>query len=296
MSFAPAAWPDLPGRGAFPRVMGILNATPDSFAGDGLGQDVEGLVARARAQIADGAALLDVGGESTRPDSVPISASEECDRVLPVIRRLIAEGLGPISIDTTKAIVADAALTAGATVVNDVSGLRDIELAGVAARNNTWLIVMHNGWTMPKIAEDVDIVDRVVRGIECLVHRATDAGVKAERIIVDPGIGFGKNPLENLELLQRTAEICERLSPFPLLVGPSRKRFIGNVLGVPVDNRLEGTLACVAIAVFGGAAFVRVHDVGPAVHVARMARAIRNGRHAGRHHRLQQSDRRSRRH
>ncbi len=260
--------------------MGILNATPDSFSGDGLGRDIDGLIARARAQIADGAAILDIGGESTRPDSVRISASEEMDRVLPAIRQLLAEGLGPISIDTTKAIVADAALVAGASIVNDVSGARDPELAGVAARHCAWLIVMHNGWTMPNLAGDVDVVNQVVRGIERQVRQATDAGVKPERIIVDPGIGFGKNPHENLELLQRTSELHERLSPFPLLVGPSRKRFIGNVLGVPVEERLEGTLACVAIAVYCGAAFVRVHDVGPSVQVARMAHAIRHGRNA----------------
>ncbi len=260
--------------------MGILNATPDSFGGDGLGRDVDALVERGRRHVREGAVMLDVGGESTRPGAAPVPEDEELARVLPVIERLAREVDATISIDTMKSGVADAAAAVGATVINDVSGLVDPRLAKVAARWKAWLVVTHNGWTHPGSGAETDIVEAVVAALERLAAVAIGAGVPRERVIVDPGLGFGKAPPESLALLRRIGEIRQRLRPHPVLVGPSRKGFIGWALGLDVSDRLEGTLACVAIAAYAGAEIIRVHDVAPAVRVARMAAAI-----AGRTHR-----------
>jgi len=261
-----------------PLVMAILNATPDSFSGDGLANDVPALADRARRFMSEGAAIIDVGGESTRPGALPVSADLELTRVMPLLHA-IAGALGvPISIDTTKADVAEAALGAGASIVNDVSGLRDGELARVAARHAAWLVITHNGHTTRGLglAEPADPVDAVVREIRRLEAVALAAGVDRSRLIADPGLGFGKPAEASLAILARLDELCERLAPLPLLVGPSRKSFIGRVLDLPVEERLEGTLACVALAAYAGAHIIRVHDVAPAVRVARMARAIRS--------------------
>jgi dihydropteroate synthase len=261
--------------------MGILNATPDSFSGDGIARDEESLLARARTQLEEGAGILDVGGESTRPGSVPVPLEEELRRVLPAIRA-IANATGvPLSVDTSKPDVAEAALRAGARIVNDVSGLADPRLANVAAAHGAHLVLMHNGSALKArgIPDEGDPVDRVVREIERLVLVAQRAGVPRERLIADPGIGFGKTPDESLALVARTTQLRRRLAPLPLLVGPSRKAFIGHALGLPSDERLEGTLACVAVAAFGGAAIIRVHDVRPAVRVSRLAWSLRA--HAG---------------
>jgi len=258
--------------GERPWIMGIVNVTPDSFSGDGIGGDPAALRELARRHIAAGAAILDVGGESTRPGAVPVGLAEELARVLPVIAAL-AGGDTPISVDTSRAAVAEAALRAGARIVNDVSALADRDLARVAAAHRAWLVVTHNGWTLRDEGSD-DIARRVGDALERLTAEAIAAGLPAERVIVDPGLGFGKRPEENLELLRRLPELRARFPRQPLLVGPSRKRFIGQVLGLDVGDRLEGTLACVALAVAAGADIVRVHDVLPAVRVARMARAI----------------------
>lgn len=254
--------------GARPWIMGILNATPDSFSGDGLGRDADAIVARARQQVAEGAAILDLGGESTRPGSAPVAPEVELARVLPALGRLAREVDVPISIDTSKPAVADAALRAGARIVNDVSGLLDPALAGVAARHGAWLVVMDNGWTRPRPTRDGNILDVVCDELRRLVGAAVSAGVADERIVVDPGLGFGKSADESLALLAATGEIRERLRPHLLLCGPSRKRFTGAALGLEPHERLGPTLGAVALAAYLGADILRVHDVRTAAHAA----------------------------
>ncbi len=259
-------------------IMGIINMTPDSFAGDGLGTDVEAAVRRAREMLAAGADLLDVGGESTRPGAEPVPADEELGRVLPAIERLAREFDCPVSVDTYKAVVAEAAVRAGARIINDVWGLRmDPAIAEVAARTGAYLVITHNSRSAPAAAWDYapvegDVMDRILAGLRQAINLAVNAGVDPERIIVDPGIGFGKTWQENLVILRRLARLRELGRP--ILIGPSRKSFIGRVLGTDVEGRLEGTAAAVAIGIANGADLVRVHDVGPMVKVARLADAI----------------------
>ncbi|MEK7863803.1 MAG: dihydropteroate synthase [Chloroflexota bacterium] len=262
--------------------MAIVNATPDSFSGDGRTDDAASLAVRARADVEAGAAIVDVGGESTRPDARPVPLAVELERVLPVLRSLADTVDAVISIDTMKAAVAEAALGAGATIVNDVSGLRDAGLAAVAARHGAWLVLTHNGHTVRErgIAESDDPVENVVREIRRLAELAQHAGVAESRLIADPGLGFGKPASASLALVARSAELHERLAPFPLLIGPSRKSFIGRTLDLPVEDRLESTLACAALAAFAGTEIIRVHDVGPAVRAVRMAIALRAARAA----------------
>lgn len=256
--------------------MAILNATPDSFSGDGVASDAAALAERGRAFAADGARIIDVGGESTRPGAEAVPLDAELARVVPVLRALAGTVEATLSIDTMKAEVAEAALELGATIVNDVSGLRDERLARVAARHGAWLVLTHNGHTVREhgIAETGDPLEDVVREVRRLAEIARRAGVDSGRLIADPGLGFGKPAAASLELLGRTAELRERLAPMPILIGASRKSFIGRTLDLPVDERLEGTLACVAIAAFAGAEIIRVHDVRAAVRVVRMARAL----------------------
>jgi dihydropteroate synthase len=253
--------------------MGVLNATHDSFSGDGLGEDLDALVARGREQVRDGATMLDVGAQSTHPRAAAVGAEMELARVIPAVERLVAEVGVPVSIDTTEPRVADAALAAGACMVNDISGLRDIRLAEVAARHGAWLVVTDNGWTKP-LEPAARPADAVAARLRELVAAAIAAGMDPERVIVDPGLGFGKAVAVSLALLRETARLRDQLRPHLLLVGPSRKGFIGATLGLDVGDRLEGTLACLAIAVAGGADILRVHDVRPAARVIRMAAAI----------------------
>jgi dihydropteroate synthase len=248
--------------------MGILNATPDSFAGDGLGVDTDAIVARARQQLLDGAAVLDLGGESTRPRATPVPEDVELARVIPTLQRLVSEVDVPIAIDTSKAAVADAALQAGARIVNDVSGLRDPLLAAAAARHGAWLVVMDNGWTRARRTSGADIVDVVCDELRRLTRVAEDAGVARERILVDPGLGFGKTTDESLALLAATAELRERLRPHLFVCGPSRKRFVGAALGLAPQDRLEPTIGAVALAAHLGADIIRVHDVRAAARAA----------------------------
>jgi dihydropteroate synthase len=260
-----------PGRRTY--VMGILNVTPDSFAGDGV-TDVEAAVARGRAMLAEGADLIDVGGESTRPGAGPVPLEEELRRVLPVVERL-AGGLGaPVSVDTRKAEVARRALQAGAAMVNDVSALRaDPAMAAVLAEARAPVVLMH--WEPPAAdgAPARDIVADVVAFLRERIAAAVAAGIARDRIVVDPGFGFAKTIAENLQLLRRLGEL--RVLGCPILVGTSRKGTIGKVLGgLPVEDRLEGTAATVALAIAQGADVVRVHDVRTMVRVARMADAI----------------------
>jgi dihydropteroate synthase len=256
--------------------MGILNATPDSFSGDGIANDDDAIIARARAHIKEGADLLDIGGESSRPGSTPVPLEEELRRVTPIVRWLAANGNVPFSIDTVKPAVAEMALRAGARIVNDVSGLAEPRLASLAADHGAYLVLMHNGWSLEArgIPERGDPIERVVREVERLAAIAERTGVGRDRLIADPGIGFGKTPDESLMLIARTGELRRRLAPLPLMIGPSRKRFIGHVLDAPIEERSDGTLACVAVAAFEGATIIRVHDVAPAVRASRVAWAL----------------------
>jgi dihydropteroate synthase len=248
--------------------MAVLNATPDSFSGDGLCDDPERLVALACQAVADGAHILDLGAESTRPGASPVPIDEELRRVLAVLPSLAERVSVPISIDTQKPRVADTALSRGAVVLNDVSGLADADLASVAAEHGAYLVLTHNGWTTGRGAS-------IVETLEHLVERATRVGVAADRLILDPGLGYGKRSEESLGLLRDLGGLVERLRPFPILVGPSRKGFIGRVLDLPPDERLEGSLACAAIATLLGVSVLRVHDIRASVRAARMAWAVR---------------------
>jgi dihydropteroate synthase len=250
-------------------VMGILNITLDSFSGDGLGYDVDAAVAQGRRFAEEGADILDVGGESTRPGFAAVSADEEIGRVLPVIEGLLAAVDLPISVDTSKASVAQAALAAGAHLLNDVSGFRhDPEMAAVAARFAVPAVIMHNQRGHPF----TDVIGDIRSGLEAGISLATAAGVPRERLIIDPGFGFGWTEGQNLEMLRRLGELREMGQP--ILVGTSRKSTIGAVLDLPVEERLLGTAATVAIAVAHGADIVRVHDVKEMVQVCRMADAV----------------------
>ena len=273
--------------GARTVVMGILNVTPDSFSGDGLStQPIETMLEKAREFLAAGADILDIGGESTRPGAEPVSAEEELIRVLPVIRAIAAEFPGAvISIDTYKAIVAEEAIKAGAHLVNDVWALRaDPALAGVVARYNVPVVLMHNRSKAANARvqaqlggryvgmEYSDLIAEVKAELMEAVQGARTAGIPDQHILLDPGIGFGKTVPQNLALLNRLDEI--RALGFPILLGTSRKSFIGYTLNLPPDQRVEGTAATVAIGIARGADIVRVHDVEIMARVAKMTDAI----------------------
>ena len=266
-------------------IMGILNITPDSFSGDGLLASEVDILELGRSYVAAGADILDVGGESTRPGSQPLSTEDELDRVLPVIRRLTSELDTLISVKTYKAAVAEEALKSGAHIVNDVWGLNaDPELAHVIARHNVPVILMHNrsSWVNAEVRERLggryvgipyeNLIADIQRELLESVRIAHEAGIPDEHIILDPGIGFGKTVEQNLELLDRLAEI--RDLGYPVLSGPSRKSFIGYTLDLPPDQRLEGTAAAVAISIARGADILRIHDVAFMGRVARMTDAI----------------------
>lgn len=251
-------------------VMGILNATPDSFSDGGRFADVDRAEAQATRMIDEGADVVDVGGESTRPGHVPVSAEEETARVLPVIARLAPHCPVPISIDTYKAATAAAALRAGATIVNDVWGLtRDPDIARVAAEFGAAVVVMHNRET---IDPGIDTIADQIAFFHRAIDRATAAGVREEDVIVDPGIGFGKTFEQNLETLARLGELAA--VGRPILLGTSRKSMIGRILDLPPDERLAGTLATNVAGILAGAAIVRVHDVRPHVEAARVTDAL----------------------
>ncbi len=260
---APLVW----GRRTY--VMGIVNLTPDSFSGDGLNGDVSAAVAQARRMEADGADIIDVGAESTRPGSTPLTAEEEFTRLLPALTAICEAVSIPVSVDTYKADVARQAIAAGAAVVNDVWGaLADADMARVIADAGVPAILMHNR----RRAEYADLVPDVIAGLGRIADHALTAGIPEHNIVLDPGIGFGKTADHNLELLRRLPEL--RSLGYPLLLGVSRKSTIGRVLGLPEDERLEGTAAAVAMSIAGGADIVRVHDVKEMVRVARMTDAI----------------------
>ncbi len=260
-------------------VMGILNVTPDSFSDGGKYLSKERAFDRAMEMIEEGADIIDIGGESTRPSGVygenkKISADEESDRVLPVIERIANASDTVISIDTTKSTVAEAALNAGASIVNDISGLQfDDRIADVAARHGAALVVMHIQGTPETMQQNPvyhDVVAEVKEGLHQSAEKAKRAGVR--NIIIDPGIGFGKNLEHNLTLLKNLRAFREL--GYPILIGTSRKGFIGTILNTTVDDRMEGTAASVAVSIMNGAQIIRVHDVKEMKRVASVVDAI----------------------
>lgn len=257
-------------------VMGILNVTPDSFSDGGLHFDPQTAVARARTMAAEGATIIDIGGESTRPDAESVSPDAELRRVLPVIVQLRNDDL-ILSIDTSKASVARAAIEAGAHIVNDVTALGgDPQMAATVAESGAGVVLMHMQGTPRTMQVNPtygDVVTDITAFFENRRARAWQAGIADAQIVFDPGIGFGKTAEHNLILLRRLGEF-QKLGR-PILVGPSRKSFIGKVLGLNVEDRLEGTAAAVAAAVLAGASIVRVHDVRAMCRVARLSEAIR---------------------
>ncbi len=258
--------------GAKTCVMAILNATPDSFSGDGLAGQPEYAAELAADAVANGADLIDMGAESTRPGHQPVGESEELSRLLPVLRTISERVNVPISVDTSKAAVANAALGAGASMVNDVRGFTaDPELASVVAAHGVPAVVMHD---LPPDGHG-DVVTQIVRELFQRLERAIAAGIPWERLIVDPGFGFGKEWRQNLELLRRLGEL--HVLDRPVLVGTSRKGTIGRVLGLPEHERMEGTAATVALSIAAGADIVRVHDVRSMARVARMSDAVVRG-------------------
>ncbi len=259
--------------------MGILNVTPDSFSDGGLYTDPGRAVEHALEMVEAGADIIDVGGESTRPGAEPVPAEEERRRVVPVIRALRRQSDVLISVDSYKAEVARAAVEAGADIVNDISGLGfDEEMPQLLATSGVGLVLMHikgTPRTMQRNPVYRDVIGEISGYFAERLAKAEEAGISREQVVLDPGIGFGKQLVHNLEILRRLKEFC-RLGR-PLLVGPSRKSFIGAILDLPPGQRLEGTAAAVALSIAGGADVVRVHDVREMVRVARVADAVVRG-------------------
>jgi dihydropteroate synthase len=252
-------------------VMGIVNVTPDSFSDDGLGADHDAAVEQGLRMVSEGADMIDVGGESTRPGHQTITAAEEVGRIEGVVRRLAREAGVPVSIDTYKVEVAEAAVAAGARILNDIWGLtRSPSMADLAARAGCALVLMHNQDGTHYAGDIMEEIKRFLRGS---VQRAIGAGVPAERVIIDPGIGFGKTADQNWDVLRRLGELRELGRP--VLLGTSRKSFIGKLLDLPVGERVEGTAATVVAGVLRGADIVRVHDVLEMTRAVRVADRLR---------------------
>ncbi len=269
-------------EGPGPFLMGIVNVTPDSFSDGGRFLEADAAAAQALRLAEEGADLVDVGGESTRPGAPPVEAGEEMQRVVPVIERLRARGFPlPISVDTSKGTVARTALAAGADLVNDVSGISDPDLGRAVADAGVPVVLMHMRGTpadMQSRAVYRDVAAEVAAELEGAIARAVAAGIPRERTILDPGIGFAKTAEQSVELLARIDEL--RDLGRPLLVGPSRKSFIGKTTGAPVGERVPGTLAAVTACVLAGVELLRVHDVAPCRQAALVAAALREARAA----------------
>jgi len=258
--------------GKRPRVMGIINVTPDSFSDGGLHYRVENAIQRAFQMVEEGADIIDVGGESSRPGSDPVEAKVEIGRIVPIISRLSRELPVPISVDTTKSEVAQAALDAGAGMINDISGLHwDLKLADLAARYKVPIVLMHTRGKPKTMQQDIQytsLISEILRYLKEGIEVAMASGVPEDQIIVDPGIGFGKTLENNLEIMNNLFELS--VLKKPIMLGASRKTFIGKVLGLDVDQRLEGTLATTAYGIMHGADIIRVHDVKENVRVIQM--------------------------
>lgn len=259
-------------------IMGVLNVTPDSFSDGGRYVDPDAAVAHALSMVEQGADVLDIGAESSQPGAVPIDEEEERRRLISVVRAVCRRTTVPVSVDTTKASIAQEALDVGAALINDISALRfDARMGDVVAKSGAGLILMHmqgTPQTMQRAAQYTDVVEEVRQFLKARLEAAREAGIQTERILLDPGIGFGKNCQHNVVLL-------DRLDAFhtlgrPLVIGVSRKAFIGKILGRPVGERLMGTAGAVAVAVMKGARMVRVHDVAPIRDVVKMVESIHN--------------------
>lgn len=265
-------------------IMGVLNVTPDSFSDGGQFYMPEQARARAEQLIEEGADIIDVGGESTRPGAEPVTAEEELRRIVPVVEHLAKNIEISISVDTTKREVARAALEAGAEIINDISALRfDFYIADEVAKAGAGLVLMHSRGTpatMHRLPPVPEILEEVTRSLRSSIAMAARRGVPARQLVLDPGIGFGKSPEQNVELIAGLAEFARRFREFPILIGTSRKSFIGRLLrGAPIEDRIHGTMASVTAAVLNGADIVRVHDVRAARETVRVADAIRRAAH-----------------
>lgn len=266
-------------------IMGILNVTPDSFSDGGQFVSLDAAIAHAEQMISEGADIIDVGGESTRPGGEPVTVEEEIRRVVPVIQALARRTEIPISVDTTKSEVARVALEAGAAIVNDISALRfDFYVADAVARAGAGLVLMHSRGTpatMHRLPPVADIMQEVTHSLRASINMAERRGVGRESIVIDPGIGFGKSQDQNLELLAKLDQLIAAFPDYPLLIGTSRKSFIGRLLAdetgapAPAEERVHGTMATITTAVLHGAHIVRVHDVKAAAETIRVAEAIR---------------------
>jgi len=260
-------------------VMGVLNITPDSFSDGGKFYSPESAVEHALEMIAEGADIIDIGGESTRPGSAFVSEQEELQRVIPVIEKLVTETSIPISVDTTKSSVACAALEAGAEIVNDISALRfDPAIADEVAKVKAGVVMMHlrgTPKTMQQLPPVKDIMGEVIGGLRESIGVAEQRGVSRESIAIDPGIGFGKTAAQNVELIAHLDQLAREFADFPILIGTSRKSFLGKLLdNAPTDERLHGTTASIAASVLKGEHIVRVHDVKAGVEEVRVIDAI----------------------
>ena len=261
-------------------VMGVLNVTPDSFSDGAQFFSLDLALRHAEQMIEEGADIIDVGGESTRPGAAIISPEEELQRVIPVIEALAKQKIVPISIDTTKSTVAAAALNAGAVIVNDISALRfDFHIADEVAKAGAGLVLMHSRGTpatMQRLPAVADILSEVAHGLRSSIAMAERHGVPREAIVIDPGIGFGKTFAQNIELIAKLDQLTMAFPDFPILIGTSRKSFIGRLLDdAPAGERLHGTMASVTAAILRGAHIVRVHDVKAALETVRIADAIK---------------------
>jgi len=267
-------------------IMGILNVTPDSFSDGGQFVTLDAALAQAEQMVAEGADIIDVGGESTRPGGEPISADEEIRRVVPVVEALAERTEVPISVDTTKSEVARAALDAGAAIVNDISALRfDFYVADAVARAGAGLVLMHSRGTpatMHRLPPVADIMHEVTHSLRASINMAERRGVKRESIVIDPGIGFGKSQAQNLELIANLDQLIAVFPDYPLLIGTSRKSFIGRILAdesgtpAPAEARLHGSLATMTAAILHGAHIVRVHDLKATRETIHVAESIRD--------------------
>lgn len=263
-----------------PIVMGILNVTPDSFSDGGRFVSIDEALKQCEKMIIEGASIIDIGGESTRPGSKRVTLEQELKRTVPVIKEITKRFDIAISIDTTKAKVAEEALNAGAEIINDISGLRfDPIIGDIAAKYESGLVLMHSRGSFESMHNQEPVDDiflGVSTGLRQSIDLAFEHGVKKEQIVIDVGLGFSKTPDQNLQLLAKLELLVAEFGDFPMLIGSSRKSFIGKVLGdVDVSERLYGTLATVVVAVWKGAKIVRVHDVKPAVDVIEMIEAIK---------------------
>ena len=262
-------------------VMAILNVTPDSFSDGGEFFFIDNALRQAENLINEGADIIDVGGESTRPNSKRVSADEEIRRVVPVIEAISRRFDVPVSIDTSKAKVAESAVNSGAEIINDISGLRfDENVAEVAAKNKTGLVLMHlrgEFETMHKQKPVKNILQEVTEGFKLSIEKAESCGVKKNNIVLDVGIGFSKSFEQNLELIAKLDKLCVEFPEFPILVGTSRKSFVGKILNdAPPSERLNGTLAADAVAVWNGANILRVHDVKATIESLKVVQAVKN--------------------